>query len=120
MKARILLSGAFALVALSLVGVSANAGSGGDGPQAQAAAVVKVRVGDNFFSPTKAKVNRGDKVKWKNNGKVDHNVTFSGGGFRSGNFGPGESVKATFARAGKFAYTCTIHPGMNGKVKVVK
>jgi plastocyanin len=108
------------LLAVAALGVTALIGpsSTGADPQAQTAAVVKVSVGDNFFSPTKARVSTGDKVKWKNNGKVDHNVTFSGGGFRSGNFGPGESVKATFNRAGKFAYTCTLHAGMNGKVKV--
>jgi plastocyanin len=85
-------------------------------PHAQAAAAVKVSIGDNFFSPAKANVAPGGKVKWTNNGKVDHNVTFKGNS--SGNLGPGEIFVKKFTRAGKFPYTCTIHPGMSGKVKV--
>jgi plastocyanin len=114
-RVRVTLSSLVALAALAVAGIAAAPGSGD--PGAHAAAPVKVSVGDNFFSPTKARVARGGKVKWTNNGKVEHNVTFSGG-FASGNFGPGESVKRRFNRAGKFPYTCTIHPGMNGKVKV--
>jgi plastocyanin len=115
MKVKASLLAVAALGATALIGASSNAGAD---PQAQAAAVAKVSARDNFFSPTKVKVSPGDKVKWKNDGKVDHNVTFSGGGFRSGNFGPGESVKTRFNRAGKFSYTCTLHAGMSGKVKV--
>jgi plastocyanin len=114
MKIKASLLAVAALGATALIGAS----SSGADPQAQAAAVAKVSARDNFFSPTKVRVAPGDKVKWTNDGKVDHNVTFSGGGFRSGNFGPGESVKAKFNRAGKFLYSCTIHPGMDGKVKV--
>jgi plastocyanin len=119
MKARKPISAIAGVAALSLLAVVAVApGSVAADPQAQAAAVTKVSVGDNFFDPVKAKVALGGKVKWTNNGKVDHNVTFSGG-FASGNFGPGESVKTKFNRAGKFLYSCTIHAGMDGKVKVI-
>jgi plastocyanin len=112
---RIAALSAAGLVALALAGPSANAG--GD-PVAQAAAVTKVSMGDNFFAPVKAKVAPGGKVKWTNNGKVDHNVTFPNG-FASGNLKPGESTVRKFTRAGKFPYSCTIHPGMDGKVRVV-
>jgi len=86
-------------------------------PHAQAAAAAKVSIGDNFFSPTKARIAPGVKVKWTNNGKVTHNVTFQGSS--SGNLAPGESFVKKFTRPGKFLYMCTIHPGMSGKVKVV-
>jgi plastocyanin len=120
MNARRLTSGIAGAATLSLLGAIAIApGSVAADPQAHAAVAAKVSVGDNFFSPTKARIAPGGKVKWTNNGKATHNVTFSGGGFRSGNFGPGESAVAKFTRAGKFSYTCTIHPGMTGKVKVV-
>jgi plastocyanin len=114
MKAKYSLLTVAALGVLSLIGANASAGAD---PQAQAAAVKKVSVGDNFFSPTKANVAPGDKVKWTNNGKVEHNVTFAGGS-KSGNFGSGESYVKKFNRAGKFPYSCTIHAGMTGKVKV--
>ena len=110
-------SSLFGVVAIGALAVAIGPGSAGADPQAQTAAVKKVSVGDNFFSPVKAVIAPGDKVKWTNNGKVAHNVTFPNG-FKSGNFSPGESVVAKFNRAGKFPYSCTLHPGMTGKVKV--
>jgi plastocyanin len=109
-----------ALGACAVVGALATAVAPGGvaaDPQAQAAGAVKVSIGDNFFSPVKARVGPGGKVKWTNDGKVTHNVTFGGGS--SGNLGPGETFVKKFNRAGKFPYSCTIHPGMTGKVKVV-
>ena len=76
--------------ALTIAGGLAG-GSSAD-PIATAAAPVKVSADDNFFSPVKAKVAVGGKVKWTNTGKADHNVTF-GGNSGSGNFGPGEIVR---------------------------
>jgi len=120
MKARRLTSGIAGVATISLLGAITIAPGGvAAEPHAHAAAAAKVTVGDNFFSPSKVKIAPGGKVKWTNNGKVQHNVTFSGGGFQSGNFGPGETVKARFNRAGKFSYVCTLHSGMAGKVKVV-
>jgi plastocyanin len=114
MKVKTSLLAIVALGGTALIGAHSNAGAD---PQAQSAVVKKVTAQDNFFSPVKAVIAKGDKVKWTNTGKVAHNVTFPDG-FKSGNFSPGESTVAKFNRAGKFPYTCTIHPGMNGKVKV--
>lgn len=100
----------------ALVIAGGVAGGSSADPTATAAAVKKVSAGDNFFSPTKATIAVGDKVKWTNIGKVDHNVTFGTSG--SGNFGSGETYVRKFNRAGKFPYTCTLHAGMSGKVKV--
>ena len=105
-----------ASAAIAVLAVALTPGGVAADPQAQAAAAAKVSIRDNFFSPAKASVSPGGKVKWTNNGKVQHNVTFQGAS--SGNLGPGESFVKKFTRAGKFPYTCTIHPGMNGKVKV--
>jgi plastocyanin len=101
---------------IGVVAVAVAPGGVAADPHAQAAAKVKVSIGDNFFSPVKARVSPSGKVKWTNDGKVEHNVTFKG--VSSGNLGPGESFVKKFNRAGKFPYSCTIHPGMNGKVKV--
>jgi plastocyanin len=108
-------SGAGAAIAVLAIAV-APGGVAAD-PHAHAAAAAKVSIGDNFFSPTKARIAPGGKVKWTNNGKVQHNVTFQGSS--SGNLRPGESFVKRFNRPGKFLYHCTIHPGMTGKVKVV-
>jgi len=110
-------SSLFGVAALGALAIAVPGNVAAD-PQAQTAAVKKVSMGDNFFSPVKAVIAPGDKVKWTNNGKVTHNVTFPNG-FASGNLAPGASVVKKFTRAGKFPYSCTIHPGMDGKVKVV-
>jgi plastocyanin len=104
-------------VAIGVLAVAVAPGGVAADPHAQAAAAVKVSIGDNFFSPVKRRVDRLGKVKWTNNGMVEHTVTFKGGYSR--NVGPGESVVKKFNRVGKFPYSCTIHPEMTGTVKVV-
>jgi plastocyanin len=105
-----------ACAAIGVLAIAVAPGKVAADPQAHASGAVKVSIGDNFFSPVKATVTPGGKVKWTNDGKVDHNVTFKGG--TSGNLAPGETFVKKFNRAGKFPYSCTIHPGMTGKVKV--
>lgn len=112
------LGGAAALAAL--IAVAVGGGPSSADPRAEAAGATKVSMGDNFFKPGKAKVRVGGKVRWTNNGQNPHNVTLAKGGFASGNLAPGEGVARKFKRAGKFPYVCTIHSGMQGKVKVVK
>ena len=34
-------------------------------------------------------------------------------------FGPGATYAFTFATLGGYPYTCTIHPGMTGSIRVV-
>src|SRR5688572_30902290 len=102
-----------ALVA-ALAATGASAGS--SEPVAGTAAATADSAKDNFFSPIKAKVRKGGKVRWTNNGKVKHNAT--GDNFATGNFGPGVSRVVRFTRRGKFPYVCTIHAGMRGTVKV--
>jgi plastocyanin len=116
-RTRRALAASGACAAIGVLAMAVTPGSVAADPHAQAAAAVKVSIGDNFFSPAKARVSPGGKVKWTNDGKVEHNVTFKGA--TSGNLGPGESFVKKFNRAGKFPYSCTIHPGMTGKVKVV-
>ena len=71
-----------------------------------------VKVGDDFFSPTKLTVAKGTKVTWRWVGHGLHNVTKTSGPQRiaasrdktSGSFGP-----KTLSRAGTYRFTCTIH-----------
>jgi plastocyanin len=111
-----------ACAAIGVLAVAVAPGGLAADPPAQAAVQVKqVSIGDNFFSPVKVRVLRLGKVKWTNNGQVEHNVTFKGGYSR--NVGPGESIVKRFNRGGKHGnplpYYCTIHPEMTGKVKVL-
>jgi plastocyanin len=107
--------------AIGVLAVAVAPGGVAADPHAQAAAGVKVSIGDNFFSPVKTRVRRLQKVRWTNNGQVEHNVSFKDGYSR--NLGPGESVVKKFNRGGKggkfLPYSCAIHPEMTGKVKVL-
>ena len=71
------------------------------------------------FNPASVTVSAGDTVTWTNEDSVGHDVT--GDGFKSGDPGAlqnGDTFKHTFDKAGKFDYVCTVHPGMEGSVKV--
>lgn len=71
------------------------------------------------FSPKAVTVKVGDKVQWENYDTVDHNVTAtSGAGFKSKDFGKDGTFAFTPTKPGKIAYTCTLHPGMDGTITV--
>jgi plastocyanin len=88
-------------------------------PVAVAAGPGTVTMKDIAFSPASVTVNVGDTVTWRNADEVTHNVTANDGSFATGSINRGASGSHTFAKAGSFGYQCTIHPGMNGAVKVV-
>jgi plastocyanin len=71
------------------------------------------------FDPASVTVSAGDTVTWTNEDSVGHDVT--GDGFKSGDPGGlqnGDTFEHTFDKAGTFDYVCTVHPGMEGSVKV--
>ena len=92
-------------VAVSPIAVASSAGS--------------VSMKNIAFSPASVTVNVGDTVTWTNADQVTHTVTSKDGSFDLGNVKPRGSVSHAFTRAGTVGYICTIHPGMNGTVKVV-
>jgi len=72
------------------------------------------------FAPASVTITRGGTVTWSNGNGVAHNVTFAsatGAPANTGNFSSG-TVSRTFNTAGDYSYSCTIHSGMNGTVKV--
>lgn len=81
-----------------------------------------VQVGDNFFSPDKKTVKKGTKVKFKWVGNNDHNVVKSsgpGGSFSSPTTDDrGVNFKKKFKKKGTYKLICTIHSGMDMKLKV--
>ena len=101
-----------ALLVLPLVLVACG---GGDDEGAEPPAPGTVRVVDNEFEPGTIEVAVGDTVTWSFEGAALHNV--SGPGFKSKNLKDGE-FEHTFNSAGEVDYVCTLHPGMNGTVKV--
>jgi plastocyanin len=73
---------------------------------------------DNFaFSPAALNVKMGQQVTWTNKQGVAHTVTADGGAFDHP-MPSGATFSFTFAKAGTFAYHCTIHPFMKGTVVV--
>jgi plastocyanin len=87
--------------------------TGGDSPVATNA----VAVGDNIFTPPNIQVNVGTTVTWTWSPNVaSHNVTF-GDGAKSPDQTTGTFTR-TFSTAGTFNYSCTLHSGMSGSVKV--
>jgi plastocyanin len=85
--------------------------------------------GGPVFAPAEIVVNPGTKVTWHNSDQDAHNIKkafdvmdFGGDfGVDTGDFGPGATYSFTFKKLGdNFLYTCTIHTGMNGKVRVEK
>ena len=113
--------------------LTAGCGGGGDGgtgpgpnpnpnpnpnPQTCTATVSTVTVGNNNFTPNCTRVVPGTTVTWNwASSGVVHNVTF-GTGPSSGDQGSGDFQRA-FPTAGTFAYSCTLHGGMTGEIRVV-
>lgn len=86
---------------------------------APAAATVQATTSQQF-TPSQVDITAGGTVTWQFS-TLAHNVTFSASGAGTpANIGltSSASVSRTFATAGTFAYTCTIHAGMNGTVVV--
>jgi plastocyanin len=100
-------------LALTLVGAGCGGGDNGGTTPAPDAGAVTVK--DNFFDPKTVDVAVGDTVTWTFRGAVAHNVT--GPGFTSKTMKSG-TFTHTFTKAETVSYTCTIHTGMTGKVKV--
>jgi plastocyanin len=97
------------LVVLALVPATASSAS----------SEVAVSIVSRAYQPAELIVEAGQTVTWTNRGFGPHTVTAAGGEFDSGRINAGESFKVTFTTLGAFAYACTIHPSMHGKVSVL-
>jgi plastocyanin len=94
-------------------GTSAGGGGGGTGAGTQ------VTMKDIKFNPGSVTVKPGGKVTWTNDDSVGHDVTSDT--FESGSPGGidgGSTFSHVFKKAGTYKYVCTVHPGMEGTVKV--
>jgi len=73
----------------------------------------------NFaFGPLVVTVKLGTTVHWANRDSEAHTVTGDAGAFSSPVLQPGTGYSFTFTKSGTYAYHCTIHPFMTGKVVV--
>jgi plastocyanin len=123
------------LVAVAAVLAAGCAGGGGDKGEAAIAPAAAsstsrrsasgdadtddVRIVDFAFVPRTVRAKVGQKVKWEHqDAGVTHTVTALDRSFRSGDLEEGDEFSHLFPTAGTFAYRCSIHPDMRGRIKV--
>lgn len=83
------------------------------------AAEHKVIIADFAFSPASLTIKAGDTVLFVNRDGVPHTATRAGkGAFDTEALGQGRDMKITFANPGEYAYNCSIHPSMEGRIVV--
>lgn len=126
------LAGAFALAAAALLaGQAAAAPARHARPSAvtgAAAAPVTVTFGEFFYKPASITVKVGQKVVFKNVGKIAHTVantdakgTIESTLIKPQNLDPGQTQTVSFAKPGVVYYLCTFHPTlMKGKIVVTR
>jgi len=79
-----------------------------------------VTLGASSFSPASLTIQTAGTVTWNNTSGQTHNVTFAaatGAPTSIGDHNSGSNSR-TFNTVGTFAYSCTLHGGMNGSVTV--
>jgi plastocyanin len=69
------------------------------------------------FIPETLTVKQGDRVVWVNKDPFPHTATAEGT-FDSRSIAAGESWSYVPRKPGELAYVCTLHPGMNGTLRV--
>jgi plastocyanin len=115
------LPGVLAALALALAAVVLTGCGGDEGGDAAGAApvtgVTEVAAKDNQFTPPAIQVTAGTTVTWSFDDRfVPHDV--SGDGWTSGDPKSTGTFTHTFDRPGTYAYRCTLHDGMDGRVVV--
>lgn len=81
-------------------------------------AVVTVTVTDNRYEPAEVEIAPGQAVQWEFVGPNEHDVVAEDRGFVSELLVEG-SYTHQFSEEGEYAYLCSIHPEMQGVVRVV-
>ena len=79
---------------------------------------VAVHISNFTFGPKAVTVKVGTTVTWTNADDIPHTVVATDKSFRSKVLDTGQSFSFTFTKAGQFAYFCSLHPMMTGKVIV--
>jgi plastocyanin len=91
------------------------------GPAVTGGSTAQVAMKDIQFAPQKVTVKVGQTVQWTNQDDVVHDVrATSGATFKSSLFGKGKSYEYKPTKTGTISYVCTIHPGMQGTLTVVR
>lgn len=74
---------------------------------------------DNFsFTPPTLTVKAGTQITWTNKDDIPHNVVAEDNSFKSKVLDTDEQFTMTASKPGTYAYYCSIHPKMTGKLVV--
>ena len=87
-------------------------GGGGNAPNFVDISMVNLQ-----FQPQSTEVAVGGTVRFTNNDNTQHNATGQGG-IQTGNLNQGQSSSRVMTTAGLFSYSCTLHAGMTGSIRV--
>jgi plastocyanin len=87
-------------------------------PVPDVARAASVTVANMAFGPASVTVGLGEPVTWTFQDSVGHTSTSDQGFWDSGTKAGGATYSRAFTSAGTFAYHCTIHRMMRGKVAV--
>jgi plastocyanin len=82
------------------------------------AASAEVKIDNFVFGPQTITVPVGATVTWTNKDDIPHTSVSTDGVFKSKVLDTDEKFSYTFTKAGTYAYYCTIHPKMTGKIVV--
>ncbi len=103
------------VITIMLLAASSSISANAEQPPA-ATAEVKI---DNFsFGPATLTIAVGTTLTWTNRDDIPHTVVSTDGVFKSKVLDTDEKFSYTFAKTGTYAYFCSIHPKMTGKVVV--
>jgi plastocyanin len=85
---------------------------------AAAAPAQNVRISNFAFAPAVVTVPVGTTVTWTNADEDPHTVVATGKAFHSTALDTDDKFSFTFTRPGEYAYFCSLHPHMTGKIIV--
>jgi plastocyanin len=108
------------VVAVALATTLAAGGAAGGNPPHRVhrrAQSIRVDIHEFAYRPHKLTVARGTKVVFANGDPTAHTAT-SAGNFRTGHIRPGHSAAVKLEQSGVYAYHCSIHHFMHGKIVV--
>lgn len=89
--------------------------------EASAAAPAKVQtvtIKGFAFAPQVVTVARGATLTWTNADEDPHTVVANDKSFHSAALDTGDHYSFTFTKPGEYAYFCSLHPHMTGKIVV--
>jgi len=103
-------------IALSVPAGALLAGRAATAAPAAKAQLVSIRM--FAFAPQVLTVTPGTTVTWINTDEDPHTVTANDKSFHSAALDTGDKFSFTFTKAGDYAYFCSLHPHMTGKIIV--